>query len=129
MAQERKRGISFAEQTDGESTDEVVHTVVSPATIEQIHARIYPGPENELELVLQHRSRESSQWVSLITHEGKQFLDGDNDTWEFDVAIPVAKDDEIRVVATNNATEEYDWRVNMDVDELGGVRRAIRRLL
>ena len=129
MPSETKNGLTFSESVGPEETEELSYTVPADATVESIKVRIYPGPELDLTLTIHRIDNASGERISMLRTVGKDVIDGDNDVWEWDVSIPVPARDDIVVEASNaDDTETYDFRVNMDLDELGGVRRIARRL-
>ena len=129
MPSETKNGLSFSDSVEPDSEQTLRYLVPTDATIEHISVRIYPGPELDLTIRPRlHRAAEG-ETIDLLRTIGKNHIDGDNDLWRWDVSIPVRANDEIRVVAANDDdTETYDYRVGMDLDQLGGVSRVVRRL-
>jgi len=84
--------IRFAEQVDPGKTVTDRYQVNIPSRIEQVNVRIYRGAELSLQIVPfieigtdpNHRER-----LPVVTFAGaKQYVDGDDDAWEFPVEIP-----------------------------------------
>jgi len=83
----------------------------------KLQIRIYPGPELELKLYPKIR-RLGDVDSDVITYVGdKDYVDGDNDAYQWDVFIPVRKGEKFRVTAVNeNSSYAYDYRVNFAVN-------------
>lgn len=123
-----KDGFSLSDQVPAGATDrEVRITVDTAATIERMEVRIYQGPELDLEIEPVRRPNAAN--VSdqpLLEYSGKEYVDGDDDLYTWQVAEPVEEGDEIVIIATNrDGSNAYDYRVNFDVDYHGGSSRGI----
>jgi len=117
---ETREGVSFAADVAPDSEDSLEYSLNGPATIERISVRIYPGPENDLHIT-PLISRGSGSDIRLVQFEGKSFFDGDDDKWVFEPSKDVSGDDKIVVMAENlDASNEYSYRVNMDIDYRAG---------
>lgn len=131
MPDDQKSGLSFAKQVPAATTETLEQKVQEDATVEHVQVRIYPGAELTTrvypEIVL-----DGSDPVPLIEYpeDGKQYIDGDDDTWSFDVSEPVQEDDLIRVrVENNDGSNAHNVRVNIETDELGGIDRTEKWLM
>jgi hypothetical protein len=122
-----KRGISFAEQVASDSQSTLSYPVSEDSTVESVKVRIYPGPGTDLEIEPYVYRGADGDTEPLVRYEGKQYVDGDDDVWEWDISVPVTSEDEIRVRATNQDTQgnDYDYRVNMDVSNVGGTAHSL----
>jgi len=118
-----KRGISFSTTVEAGSSDVQEYDVSDPATIEQLSIRIYPGAETDLEIVPQVLKDQTNTAESLVRFQGKEYVDGDDDVFEWDLSVPVVEDDKIQIRAENkDANNPYDYRVNVEIDERNGIR-------
>jgi hypothetical protein len=64
----------------------------------------------------------------LITYEGKQYIDGDDDKWKFDVIEEAEPGDIVGVEVENvNTQYAYDFATNVSLD--WGWRRSLRSLI
>lgn len=118
-----KRGISFSTAVAAGSSDKQEYVVSDHATIEKLSIRIYPGAETDLEIVPQILKDQTDSVENLIRFEGKDHVDGDDDVFRWDLSVPVEKDDVIQILADNNdPNNPFDYRVNMEIDERGGVQ-------
>lgn len=123
-----KDGFSLSDQVPGGATGrEVSARVDTDATIERISIRIYQGPELDLELEPMVRERGGgSRKRPILEYSGKEYVDGDDDLYVWDVAEPVEEGEEIVVEATNrDGSNAYDYRANFDVDYHGGTSRGL----
>lgn len=123
-----KDGFSLSDQVPAGATGrEVSARVDTDATIERISIRIYQGPELDLELepMVQERGG-GSRKRPILEYSGKEYVDGDDDLYVWDVAEPVEEGEEIVVQATNRSgSNAYDYRANFDVDYHGGTGRGL----
>jgi hypothetical protein len=118
--------VRFADRVSPSSTETLRHELKRAATVEFINVRIYPGAELDLQLVPFGENREGSNRYPLVTLEGKSHIDGDADRFEFDVSEPVDAGEYIGVEATNqDASNAYDYAVDITVEYAGGLRRVI----
>lgn len=102
--------------------------VENPATIEHIEARIYRGPRHDLRIkpfIITDGNR-----YPIPSYEGKQYLDGEDDTRPLDVSESVEKGDEIGVEVINKEPDHpYNFYVDMSLDYENGAARPLRSLL
>lgn len=115
-----KRGISFSETVAGNSNSITEYSVQADATVEKLSVRIYPGPETDFKIYPEIKREQADTVESLVRFEGKQYVDGDDDVFEWDLSVPLYKDDVIQVRAENNTGNEYDYRANLEIDERNG---------
>lgn len=114
------RGVSLAGAIDPNTTEFIRYEVGSDATIENFTVRIYPGAGFALRLRPKVVKSENNAYP-LIRTRGKNYIDGDDEKYEWDLSEPVEQGDEIVVEAENLASEsEYNFRANADIDERGG---------
>lgn len=132
MPKETKDGVSFATEAAAGASDELVYAVDRPATVEHVTARIYSGAETTLELVPVVRTVDENE-RPLVELVGKPAIDGDDDSYEWNISQEIEKNEEIVIKYTNtDGSNAHNFRVNVDIDHLGGVERAesiARRLL
>jgi len=122
-------GLTFARQVPADESDRLTWEVGNDATVEGVTARIYRGAENTLHLRLKHipASGSPSQLVEPAADDGdgKDYIDGDDDAWEWDLSVPVEEGDLLVVEHENtDGSNAHNYRVNMDIDYMGGVERA-----
>lgn len=114
----------------GATNSDQEYTVRGDGTIERFVVRIYEGAELDLELKPQVLMPGASQPVPLIDLEGKGHIDGDDDVYEWDLSRPVPEDSVIRIRATNqDGTNPYDYRANLEIEYVGGLRGRMTQLL
>lgn len=114
---ERKEPIHLFEDVPAQNPDsdddghivEKRHTVEQDATIEGLWARNYIG--HEFDLQYQFEIRHDGRTRNLLTHIGKEFVTGDDDTHDPPIREPVSEGDEIIIRATNT-TAEYLYHAN-----------------
>lgn len=103
----------------------LVLPLYSDGTIESVSLRIYPGPELDLRVdPYLMRFNDRRQDIISYVPGGKQYLDGDDDTFLFCVSVP-AKRNELLVVDYWNmdANNDYDFALTIEVDYAGGAWR------
>lgn len=132
-ANEDRRSIRFAEDVGPDST--VIETYEAPhdLTVEQLTVRIYRGAELDLQVfpfVDRDRSDDRQQREPLVVFRGKEFIDGDGDTFEFPVSVSVKEGQEIGVEVENvDSTYTYDFAAEVTVDPVGGLQRSTTSFL
>jgi hypothetical protein len=93
-------------------------------TLDRVNVRIYSGAALYLQLkpkLDQLHQRE----VDVVDYTGKQYIDGDDDAYVFDVSIPVHVDNQLIVEYVNNSlVDALDFAVDFIVDHLGGTERV-----
>lgn len=127
---DRRGSVSFGVTVAASSTEVLEWEVPRDATVESVTVRMYPGPENDLEVVPFKRDQDTREdRIPLLTLVGKQYVDGDDDVYEFRVSEAVAEEEILGVEAVNtNADSDYNIRVNMTVDYAGGTNRLLGSL-
>lgn len=121
------RSIRFAESVDPGETVTLTKDVEQDATVEEVTVRIYRGAE--LALHVQPFVKRDDRRFSLVEFQGKEYVDGDGDFWEFRTLEAVEKEDVIGVEVENTAADyTYDFACNMSVDREGGTSRALTAL-
>jgi hypothetical protein len=111
----------------GESTETV--EVREDATVERVDVRIYTGPRQDLEVVPFVERVEGPQRRSrsrLVELHGKDYVDGDGDTYTFHASKSVEEGDLIGVEVVNQEEEwGYDTAVTMVLEREGGAGRSL----
>jgi hypothetical protein len=119
---------SIAESVAAGATSEQTIELPADATIERVQVRIYVGAELDLELQPIIRDDTGTE-RPIVKFGGKNYIDGDDDFYQFSPSKPVKDNEEIVIRATNNdATVALDYRVNLDVDYAGGVERLFETI-
>lgn len=74
--------------------------------------RFYPGPELSLQLTPYVRFREERQGLVPFAPNGKQYIDGDDDTFPVEVDMPAPMGSHIGIGYLNtDSVNAYDFRV------------------
>jgi hypothetical protein len=121
---ENRRSVRFAEHVDPDSTVTLTKQIEEDATVEQLTVRVYRGAELALQ-VYPFVKREGRRFP-LIDFNGKSFVDGEGDKWQFDVSESVETDDLVGVEVTNTATDYgYDFSTDVSLDRAGGSSRVV----
>lgn len=125
---EPKDGFTLSDQVPAGATDQETSLEVDQAaTVERLSIRIYPGAQLDLELrpvVRQERGNTSDQ--NLIEYAGKEYIDGDDEQYHWDLSVPIEQGDKIVIQATNrDGSNAYDYRANLDIDYQGGSSRGL----
>jgi len=110
--------VSLSAQVAASGTETETYTFSGDGVIQgKLQIRIYAGPELDLTLypVI---NRVGDVESNIIQYVGdKEYIDGDDDAYEWDIFIPVKKGEQFKVKAVNaNATHAYDYRVNFSVN-------------
>lgn len=119
---ESRDGITFAEQVPATEEDRLSWKVENPATLEGVSARIYRGAENTLRLNLYHIAQGGE--VEIVEPIGKDYIDGDDDVYEWQISRSLQVGDRLQVKHHNtDGANAHNYRVNMDIDYNGGLSR------
>lgn len=117
MTRTQRGNLRFAEQVSAGSTSSLEHEVREPSTIERLIIRIYPGAELDLRVKPYVEIGGDGPKVPLLTYEGKEYVDGDDDKWEFDLVESVDPGDKVGVEVTNvNSNYAYDYAAHISLD-------------
>lgn len=121
---DNRRSVRFAEHVNAASTITLTKTVEQDATVEKLTVRIYRGAE--LALQLEPFVKRDGREFALVEHQGKQYIDGDGDFFEFPVSESVETDDEVGVRVTNEAADYgYSFALDVVLDREGGTARSL----
>lgn len=97
--------------------------VPADGTVERLRVRIYAGAELALRIT-PRLVRRPDRREDLVSFVGKAYIDGDDDVFDFSLAVPVFVDDVIEVAWENTvASYSYDFAVDIEVDHAGGAWR------
>lgn len=126
-----RRGVTFADQVPAGATNRTLtYTIPRDATVERVQVRIYDGAQLDLELSPYISQGADEGRTDVIRTVGKDYIDGDDDVYEWDVSLPVERGDELVWSATNNdGSNAYDYRAIVDVEHGGGLRRLVGGVL
>lgn len=129
-----KEGVTLGDRVPAGATEQRMEfEVLADATVEQFSVRIYQGAQLDLQLevFIERKINESrTRRDDIVEMVGKEYIDGDDDVYEWDVSQPIEEEDKLVILATNNdGSNAYDYRANFDVDYEGGVSRGLSRLL
>lgn len=120
-----RKAYRFALSVPANTSGKLVLDVPSNCTLEKVKCRIYFGAQLALRLKPYiMRPRKTKEEILCYVAGGKDYIDGDDDGFEFDVAIPLWLDDQI-VVEYNNtdANYAYDFAIDVELDSRFGVER------
>lgn len=129
------RGVTIAAAvgpsgSDPENVETYDYTVTKDATVEAVNVRIYSGAGLALRLEILKVDDQTGTESPLVRTVGKPFIDGDDEDYKWSISESLKRNDKIRVRATNLAdSEEFNFRVNADVDERGGTDSLLGELL
>jgi len=124
MASETRRSVRFAENVDPGDNVNLSKEIETAATVEQVTVRIYRGAE--LDLHVQPYVERGGRRTSLVEYQGKDYVDGDGDFFEFPVSEGVERRDQLGVDVENQATDyAYDFSVDVVLDRAGGTSRVV----
>jgi len=107
---------------------ELTERIRGDCTIERASLRIYIGAQLDLEIrPMIERAGVGGIREPLIRYcsGGKQYIDGDDDVYNWILSIPLEVDDKIVLAYSNNdVVNDYDFAFDFEVDYLGGVYRV-----
>jgi hypothetical protein len=100
--------------------------VTQAGRVQDFRVRIYPGPELDLKIRLKLIRLDGTEDSIVRPVGGKEYIDGDDDIFEFSVRYGVKPGDVVRVeVENDDATNAYDFAVDFDVDYAVGSDEAL----
>lgn len=128
---EQRDSFRFAGRCDPDSTETLTVEMQDDATVEDVGVRIYQGPRLDLQIFPFVEVDSTGAGVdrkALINFpddpEAKDYIDGNDDDFGFDVSRAVERDEKIGVEVENTDTEHaYDYTVDVIVDYEGGSSR------
>jgi hypothetical protein len=128
-----RKPLHFARNVGAGSSGEDSHKLSRDATIERVMTRFYAGQELDLRINLWLEKKDGDKRIPIVETTGstgsKSHIAGDDDDYEWTPAIRAEQGDKIIVDYDNtDATNAYDYVVNMDVDRMNGMRRAFEWL-
>jgi hypothetical protein len=127
MTNRQRAGQTIAQEVAAGASGELAVDVDAAGTLEGLKLRIYAGAENTLQLRPQRKTNGGYENLLAYGNDGKHYVDGDDDVWEWDLSIPVQKDDAIVVRYENtDANNPHNFRAVTEIDHLNGVERAAR---
>jgi len=119
-----KNGLSIAREVSPDTSGYEGVEMERDGTVESVSVRIYQGAENTLRLRVL-RVRDGSQ-IQIVQLHGKEWIDGDDDVYRWEVSEPVEQGDEIVVQFNNSDVDNsHNFRLNVDVDYAKGTSRSI----
>lgn len=124
MSTNEKAGQTPAYQVPAGAAGTIEVATDGPCTLEHLKLRIYDGAENTLQLRPQ-KERNGTYDELLAYGDGKQYVDGDDDVWEWDLSIPFETDEKIVIRYDNTDTQNpHNFRATTSVDYMNGAERA-----
>lgn len=124
----QRRGLSFGDEVAPNSEADETITLEADATVEKLRIRIYPGARLDLRVRPLVRTQSGNEY-ELVELEGKSYVDGDDDIYEWSLAEPVSEGDEIVMETENvNQNNAYDYRADVELEHAGGLSRVLSAL-
>jgi hypothetical protein len=125
-----ENGYTFAKSVSAGGSGELTRSIRRNGTVERVSVRIYPGPEEDLELNIYRESTDGNNREKLVQPIGKDHIDGDDDTWVWQITEPIKSGETIVVTHDNqDSNNAHPYRVNVDVDYANGLSRFVGGLL
>lgn len=131
-----KRPIRFRSTVDPGESNVLTTTVEEDATIEHLNIRFWRGPELALQVIPRRiPDNGNGRPQDLVDVIGEDYIDGDNDHWDYPLAEPVEEGDVLEVEVVNTAEPDpgadltFDSVVEMDLDRKGGLSRPFEGVL
>jgi hypothetical protein len=101
--------------------------VAGDGTVERVRVRIYIGAQLDLKLRVWLRRKNGGKVdepLIKFVKGMKDYIDGDDDDFSFEIGVPVYLDDEIVVEYKNDdPLNAYDFSVDVEIDYAGGAYR------
>lgn len=115
-----REALLFRAQQALNTTSDYEKAIRANCTITSVKIRIYDGPELALRLQMFIRDA-SGNLASVLQYSAstgaKNYIDGNDDEFVFDVRVPARVGDTLVVRANNtSATYAYDFSVDIEVD-------------
>jgi len=126
MPGERKESIRFGKAVGAGDSGSLSYDVVGDATVERVTTRFYPGQELDLHLTpwIKVGSKDERDKITLVQLEGKDFVDGSDDFFEFDVGEKISDGDQIGVDFDNQDSQfSYNFHLAIEIEHAGGTSR------
>lgn len=119
--------ISFRQNIGAGVTTILQERIKAPCTVETVRVRFYKGQQLALQVnpYIEHKGHLKE---NLITYaEGtRQFLSGEDDSFDYDVVLTADYDDYLKVwVSNTDPLNAYDVIVDIKVDYYGGQERVV----
>jgi len=126
-----RKSLHFSRNVGAGASGESKYDVRHDATVEEVLTRFYPGQELDLHVELYLEKADSGNRIPLVELAGnKGYIAGDDDRFRFNPTVSIEKEDTLVIVYDNNdATNAYDYTINIDLDRVGGVKRSILAIL
>ena len=122
-----REAFRLAFQVPAAGSGELTERVRGDCTLERLSVRIYIGAQLDLKLTpMIQRAAAGGIREPLIKYApgGKQYIDGDDDTFVWSVSVPMQVDDEIVIGYVNDdVANAYDFACDFEVDYLAGTMR------
>lgn len=124
MSENKRVGQTIAQQVPASGSGFVAVPASKDGTVESLKVRVYAGAENTLKLRPQVKA--DGSFTDLLDYAGKDWLDGDDDTWEWQLSHPVERGHEVGIRYDNtDPNNPHNFRAVVDVDYLGGAGRVV----
>lgn len=122
-----KEIIAFRKRVPANTSGKLTERIKANGTIDKITVRFYIGQELHLKVMpyIRHIGNKIHYPITLGGGGGDYWLIGDDDTFNFDVSIPVYNDDEVVVEFENESDYEYNLVCDFVIDYLGGTDRVV----
>jgi hypothetical protein len=123
----KKEVISFRKVIPANSTDVLAERIKTDGTIEQLSVKFYQGQQKALKVIpfVEHKGHMIEQMLTYPSTTDS-YLSGDNDYFKYDIVIPVAYDDYIKVQVINtDLVNAMTVVVDVTIDYFGGKQRVV----
>lgn len=120
MPMKNREAYIFAAEQAVSTVKDYEKTIRAVGTVTTISVRIYDGPETALRLQV-FKKNQLGELQSLVQYSGtsgaKDYIDGNDDTFKFDIRVPIEREDKLIVRANNtSASYAYDFAVHIEID-------------
>lgn len=123
--QDNKETIHFGLSVPANTASDLQFHVPYAATIDRLRVRIYAGAQLTLQIKpIVRRLSNQTENIVKYAQNGKKFLDGDDDVFDFGVSIPIFEDEDIIIEYKNtDLINAYDFAVDVELDYKNGQYR------
>jgi hypothetical protein len=119
--------IRLALQVAGGVSDTIEFTVPGDCTVERLAIRIYEGAALLLQLkpFIKRAGSEIREPLVRYAKSGKQYIDGEDESYKWTMSIPAGVDDVIGVDYVNSDADAHDFAVDVELDYAAGIYRML----
>jgi hypothetical protein len=120
-----KTVIRFALNVAAGASGTLTYNIRKPCTIEGMHVRFYFGNQLSVRVNPYLLKTKERQYNIIDFPAGtKKYIDGEDESLDYNVSVPCDVDDEIVIEYTNtDGANGYDIAVSFELDFMGGALR------